>query len=85
MKLDIPAYSHKEGLPVTWSPGFEISVGQSGSDILIKANKAGLISLAVQLLTLAQDDVAAGSHFHYDEHNCLEDGSKSLIIEKHKL
>ena len=84
MKLDIPEYDSKEGLPLHWSPGFAIAVSGIGNEVYIKANKAGLISLAVQLLTLAQDDVPAGRHYHYDEHTCLEDGSKGLVLEKVK-
>jgi hypothetical protein len=41
-----------------------------------------LISLAIHLLTLAQENVPVGSHCHFDEHNSLEHGSKELIIEK---
>ena len=82
MKLDIPEYDSKEGLPSHWSPGFAITVGALDNEVQIKANKAGLISLAVQLLTLAQDDVPTGRHYHYDEHTCLEDGSKGLVVEK---
>ena len=46
------------------------------------ANKAGLISLANHLLTLAQDEVEDGAHIHLDEHNSLEKDSVDFIIEK---
>ncbi len=48
----------------------------------LSANKAGLTSLAIQLLTLAQDNVPAGCHIHYDKFNSLEDGSIELVIQK---
>jgi hypothetical protein len=82
IKLDIPEYQVSEGLSHYWSPGFEISVVEVNGEVVIKSNKAGLLSLAVQLLSLAQDDVPSGSHYHYDEHACLEDGSVGLVIEK---
>jgi hypothetical protein len=82
MKLEIPEYKATDGLSNYWSPGFAISVGSSDNEVVIKANKAGLISLAVQLLTLAQDDAPVGSHYRYDDYSCLEDGSIGLVVEK---
>jgi hypothetical protein len=58
--------------------GFKIEVKIKGDIIAISANKAGLVSLARQLLTLAQDNVPSGSHFHFDDYNSLEDGSTEL-------
>lgn len=49
---------------------------------MITANKPGLISLAKQLLTLAQDKVPSGYHLHFDEFNSLEEKSYELIIQK---
>jgi hypothetical protein len=81
--LDIPDYNVNNGLEYHWEDGFEISVTESQSNIIIRANKAGLTSLAIQLLTLAQGAVPAGHHFHFDQHGGLEDGSKKeLVIEK---
>ena len=50
--------------------------------VVVTANKAGLLSLAKQLLFLAQDEVPMGYHFHLDETNSLEQGSLELIIQK---
>ena len=52
------------------------------NEILISANKAGLVSLANHLLALAQDDVKIGTHIHFDDLNSLEENSVGLIIEK---
>lgn len=49
---------------------------------MIKGNKAGLISLASQLLTLAQDDFGNGYDIHLDKYSALEDNSIDLIIVK---
>jgi hypothetical protein len=81
LKINIPEYSG-EGLRSEWEDGFEIEVKSDGDSIFILANKAGLVSLAKQLLTLAQDNVPSGFHFHFDDYNSLEEGSTELIIEK---
>lgn len=49
---------------------------------MIKGNKAGLVSLAVQLLALAQEDAPLHTHLHYDDLNSLEEKSVEFIIEK---
>lgn len=82
IKLEIPEYKNETGLKYNWENGFEINVTKTDNEVLISANKAGLISLAVQLLTLAQDNAPLGCHFHYDEHNALEKGAANLIIQK---
>ena len=67
-------------MDMNWVDGFNIKVKVENGNVVISANKEGLLSLADQLKTLA--DEAAGSHCHYDEYNSLEDGSCELIIEK---
>ena len=64
----------------TWEPGFEIRTRiEDDGDVLISANRAGLISLANHLMALAQEQ--PGGHFHLDEHNALEEGSVELVVE----
>ena len=48
-------------------------------ETVIRANRNGLITLAKILLTLAQENVPAGSHVHLDEDNFLEDDSSELV------
>ena len=81
MEINIPKYNSNEGIKSTWEPGFEITV-KNEEEVTISANKAGLISLATQLLTLAQEEVPVGAHFHFDDYNSLEKGSSEMIIEK---
>jgi hypothetical protein len=81
LKINVPEYSG-DGLRSEWEYRFEINVKSDENNIVISANKAGLISLAKQLLTLAQDNVPSGCHFHFDDYNSLENGSTDLIIEK---
>ena len=63
----------------TWEEGFSISVNIDRDTVVISANKAGLLSLANHLRTLAQEQPR--SHFHLDEHNSLEENSRELIVE----
>lgn len=72
----------KEGevMDIKWAEGYKIKVNGNDSQIVISANKEGLLSLAAQLVSLAE--AAPGSHIHYDECNSLEDGSTQLIVER---
>ena len=65
---------------INWIDGFEISVNHDNDEVVISANKEGLLSLAGQLAALAEGE--PGDHIHYDEHNSLEEGSVELIIER---
>ena len=52
-------------MKVEWVDGFEIKVVAENGEIVIFANREGLLSLAKQLMTLA--DGVPGDHIHYDE------------------
>ena len=67
-------------MTIAWVDGFEIRAVAEKGEIVISANREGLLSLAKQLTTLA--DGVPGDHIHYDEHNSLEAGSVDMIIEK---
>ena len=67
-------------MTINWVDGFEIRVSVEHGEAVISANKEGLLSLAQQLTALAEE--TAGSHFHYDEYNSLEERSAELTIEK---
>ena len=80
--ISVKEYEAAQGLRLTWQPGSRIEVRSLAGDVVLKANRAGLVSLANHLLTLAQEDVPAGNHVHFDDSNALEAGSCSLILEK---
>lgn len=82
IEVNVPDYRKEEGVKLVWEDGFTIESMISDNSIIIKANEAGLRSLARQLLTLAQTEVLSGCHIHYDDLNSLEDGSCEIIIEK---
>ncbi len=63
-----------------WVDGFEIKAAYENGEIIISANREGMLSLAKHLMVLAEGE--PGDHIHYDEHNALEKGSAELIIER---
>ena len=63
-----------------WIDGSVIRVKADKKEVTISANKEGLLSLAGQLMALAEG--MPGDHIHYDEYNSLEEGSAEMIIEK---
>lgn len=80
--IDVPEYSPETGLRLDWEFGFEICVSCDGAEVVLRANTAGLRSLARHLLLLAREEVPAGHHIHLDESSALDDGSCALMIEK---
>ncbi|MFD9616613.1 hypothetical protein ACFWB2_04875 [Streptomyces virginiae] len=79
--IDIPEYRVDEGLRFAWDEGFEIELRARSTEVIIKANRAGLISLARHLLTLAQQGVHAGSHVHLTADQEIE-SDVDLILER---
>lgn len=72
----------EKGFDFVWDDNFFIEARISKNSVTIKANKAGLLSLARHLQALAKDEIPNRYHFHLDESNALEDGSSEIIIEK---
>ena len=66
-------------MDLNWKDGFMIRVTAENGQVLVSANKEGLLSLAGHLTALAEE--APGSHIHLDQYNSLEDGSVELILE----
>ena len=67
-------------MKMEWIDGFEIKAVAKNGEIVISANREGMLSLAKHLTTLA--DGAPGDHIHYDEYNSLAAGSTEMIIER---
>ena len=67
-------------MEIEWVDGFKIRVRIDHNEVVISANREGLLSLSQQLNALAEE--TPGSHLHYEENNSLEEGSAGLIIEK---
>ena len=80
IKINIPQYD--DALECVWDENFAIKTSAEYDTVTIRANSAGLMSLARHLILLAQEEVPGGSHFHFGEFNSLEDNSVELIIAK---
>ena len=70
----------KRYMEFKWVDGFKISVRIQCGQVVVSANREGLVSLANHLKALAEEE--PGGHFHLDEYNSLEDSSAELIVEK---
>ena len=69
-------------MEIEWVDGHEIRTTVESGEILISANREGLLSLAKQLTALA--DGVPGDHIHYDVYSSLEEGSAEMVIERTK-
>ena len=67
-------------MKINWVNGSEIRVNRDQNEVVISANREGLLSLAVQLTALAEG--VPGDQRHYYEKNAVEKGSAELIIER---
>ena len=56
---------------------------EKDDEVVLVANKQGLISLAKQMLYMAYNDFPAGTHFHYDSFFAQNPASDyELTVEK---
>jgi hypothetical protein len=79
--ISVPDYRADAGLLLSWDEGFEIELSVTEAEVVIKANRAGLTSLARHLLTLAQDGVSGGTHIHLTADQAI-DSEIDLILER---
>ena len=79
VEINIPDFDGN-GIDVIWEKGACVELGYEDNQILIRANRDGLISLAKQMIYLAVNEVASGSHVHYDDY-FLGNTPFELIIE----
>ncbi len=67
-------------MKIEWLDGCKIFVNTDDEEVIISANREGLLSLSGQLQALAEG--APGDHIHYDVYNSLEEGSSEMIIQR---
>ncbi|MFD7107306.1 Imm32 family immunity protein [Streptomyces celluloflavus] len=79
--IDVPERRVDGGLQFVWDDDFEIELTVRSMEVVIKANRAGLTSLARHLLTLAQQGVHEGSHIHLTADQEIE-SEIDLILER---
>ena len=56
-----------------------IEIRDNGHEVVVGANRAGLLQLAVDLLVLADRGVK-GSHVHIDEHSNADVAERALVL-----
>lgn len=81
--IDIPDYDG-EAIDVIWEENGKFDVDVLDDEVLIKANNAGLISFAKQMLYLACHNVGDGSHIHFDDFFTKCRPKYGLILEKNE-
>jgi len=80
--IEIGEKSTDGSFRLVWEDGYEIHSAIQGDEIIIKANRQGLRTLASHLMALAEEDVSSGYHIHLDDLNSLEDGSYGIVLER---
>ena len=81
MILEIPDYDGN-GIDVIWERGAKLVLDIDENGFSVSANAAGLISLAKEMLYLANNDFPDGAHVHYDNFFTGQSLQYELIIEK---
>lgn len=76
--VSVPRYENGLGSPPTDDD--VISVHIEREEVIIWANPSGLHSLALRLLSLAEENVPDGYHFHLSSLYGLEEASNALIL-----
>lgn len=80
--IDIPNFDG-EGVDVIWDKNANYEIMVEGDEVMICANKEALMSIAKQMLYLAQSDIPLYAHVHYNAFFTGEVLSKyELGIEK---
>ncbi|MBF9239971.1 hypothetical protein I2I05_21445 [Hymenobacter sp. BT683] len=80
--LHVPNYAPERGIKYHWEDDSGITVRLEAGEVIIRANPAGLRTLANHLLNLAQEGMPVGSHMLFDSDNGLEDESVTLVLQK---
>lgn len=78
--VEVEPYDPARGVRLVWDVGFEIEASCENGEVMVRANRQGLVSLARHLLTLADDGVPRGSHIHLTGGQELEEPSLDLVV-----
>ena len=65
IEIEIPEYDYS-GVDVFWEKNAKYNISCYDDEVVLAANKEGLISLAKQMLYFAYNDLPKGSHVHFD-------------------
>lgn len=65
MEIDVPEYNVNTGLRLCWCDGYSVKISTNDNEVIISANREGLVSLVNHLLNLAQKDVPSGTPYAF--------------------
>ncbi|MBR5251846.1 MAG: hypothetical protein IKV52_03375 [Oscillospiraceae bacterium] len=84
MKITLDLHEYEgNGRYMEWEKDATYSIDVLDNEVVLVANKQGLISLAKQMLYMAYNDFPAGTHFHYDSFFAQNPASDyELTVEK---
>lgn len=80
--IDVHEYDAERGIITEWEEGSHIMIEMSPEGLMIRANAAGMRTLAQHFLVLAQDGLPDGAHVHLDDFSGLAGESEELMIER---
>ena len=81
-EFTFPDYEPDRPVPLEWDEGSEAMVRIEGDVVVLKANPAGLQSLARHLLTLAQEGVPEDTRITLNSFNGLTNNSYEVVVER---
>ena len=81
VKVNVPD-NPAEGIVATLAEDYRIQIVFEDGEVGIWADKEGLLSLARQLLFLAQEAVPSGRHIHFGPDSGLDENSLACLIGK---
>ena len=82
IEFTFPDYRPERDAPLKWDEGSEVMARIEGDTIVLKANPAGLQSLARHLLTLSQQEVPDGARLTLTSFNGLTNNSCDVVLER---
>ncbi len=81
-KIVLEIQENKDSLNFNWEKNFVLSVTPGNSGIIINGNKEGLISLAKNIIALAEENIPNHYNFTLDDQNSLEEESIPITFTK---
>ena len=81
LTVELPDYDG-QWLDVIWEDGAELEVRYDPGEVVLEANREGLISLAEQMLYLAHHELPRGSHIHFDDWMAGVTGPGLVLVKK---
>lgn len=81
IEIDLPDYDGI-GVDVIWEENADYTLDVFDDEVVLKANREGLLSLGKEMIYFAENNLQEGSHIHYDSFFTGKDRDYALILEK---